>query len=198
MEAVERAPDSAPFVVRFNRAWLSRQYTAVVPVGVLGLFAVMIGLGILRLNVTAGVVVSVVGLALVGLAVHGAVSWVRSAGDHVALAAGDSGVWLTLSLRRRPGAVHLPWAEISKVRTASWAGPSGRHVRFLCFDAPAAAAGLAQAPALATATRRAQNTFGTPFVLSDRGKDTDIFGMLRGIAPIAGDAGVEIEALLPG
>jgi hypothetical protein len=198
MQVVEAVPGKPALMVRFNNSWLAKQYLPmVVLLAVLGLFALAAGPGLLGYSVAGGVIVSLLALALLGFAALGTVRY-RQSRETVVLAADDDGVWVALVPGRPPRIVHLPWTEVTSVRVASSAGPGGHQLMFICFDAPAAASGAVTDPTIAAATVRARASLGTPFVLSDRGKDTDLFAMLRALTPLARAAGVTVQPALPG
>ncbi len=197
MQVVEGVPGTPALVVRFNNSWLTKQYIPIVVLlATLGLLALLVGPGLLGYSVAGGIIVSVLALALLGFAALGTVRY-RQSRDTVVLAADARGVWVALVPGRRPRIAHLPWLEVTSVRVTSWAGPGGQHLMFICFDAPSAVREAVADPLIAAATVRARASLGTPFALSDRGKDTDLDAMLRALTPLARAAGVAVEPVLP-
>jgi hypothetical protein len=152
---------------------------------------------LLGASVAGGVIVSLLALALLAFAVLGTLRY-RQSRETVVLAADDDGVWVALVPGNPPRIVHLPWSEVTAVRVASSAGPGGQHLMFIRFDAPDAERGAVADPTIAAATVQARASLGTPFVLSDRGKDTDLSAMLRALTPLARAAGVTVQPVLPG
>jgi hypothetical protein len=200
VQIIDAVPGTPPFVVRVSDAWLARQYLpGVAALGTLGPFISLAGAAVLPYSVSAGVIALTVGLTALGGAVAAMAAYRQSKGaGAVALAADTEGVWLALKLTRRPRIAYLPWPEVAAVRVANWPAPDGRHLMFVCFDAPTVVRDALADPVIATRTARARANFGTPFVLSDRGKDTDLFAMLRALTPLARAAGVPVESVLPG
>lgn len=199
MPIVETAPTGAPLVVRFNTTWLRIRFA--VPAGFtifLGLLGLVAGASLLPYSVGAGLTASLLSAGLITLGVL-VIARLRHHRAAVVLAADADGAWLALSPPGRNARIaHLPWSEVIRVRPESWAMPNGRHAPFICFEAPAVAREVASDPVVAASTANAVARYGTPFVISDRGKDTDLFTILRRLAPLARGAGVPVDPFLPG
>jgi hypothetical protein len=187
MPFVDAVPTDAPVVVRYTEAWLRGRYEGsfilcvAAAGGTLGAGAITMGYSVL-----GGLALLLASAGFVALAVQ---NRRRRRLDRSAtvLVANADGVWLTLEAAAGRRILHLPWTQIKRVRRASWSGASGRQVHYVCFDAPGTVA-----PGVPSGA-----SLGTPFVVSETGKDTDTFALLRGLVPLAGAAGVEVDPVLP-
>jgi hypothetical protein len=150
-------------------------------------FTIVIGGITVGFSVLGGIALLLAGAGLVALAVHNRRLLRRDRAATV-LVANTDGVWLTLEAAGRR-IMHLPWSEITRIRRATWSGANGRHVQYVCFDAPGTAA-----PGIPMGIR---DLFGTPFVMSETGKDSDALAILSRLSPLAEAAGVQVDPVMP-
>ena len=156
-------PTGENFVVRADSKAQRKVYGAMALIGGL----VTLG-GLVQLLVDAASPVAwgliVIGLGILG---HTLFEWRRQTAFPVLVVEAEN-VWFRIGPRHLVG---VPWTQVTGVRSTTHGG-----FWFLCVDADEAAAELEQAsPKLWQKTAPARNAHGTPFALTDSGKDQSRF-----------------------
>lgn len=163
MQIRTSSPADATFVVRADSAAQRKVYAAM---GLVGALVALGGLVSVAFDPKSPIswALTVVGLATLA---HTAYEWRRQSTFPV-LAVDAEAVWFRVGARHL---VAVPWAQVTDVRSTQHGG-----FWFVCVDADEAAAELErEQPKLWARTAPSRSAHGTPFALTDSGKDVSRF-----------------------
>lgn len=168
MEITTRPPADAAFVVRADPKAQAKVYGAM---GIVGGLVLLGGLVSLAFDWKSPIAW---GLTVVGLATlaHTLIDYRRQTTFPV-LAVTPSHIWFRIGAKHLAG---IPWDDVTDVRTTTHGG-----YWFVLVDADEAAARLAENSTLWQRTSPARQAHGTPFALTDGGKDKSRWQIIAGI-----------------
>lgn len=168
MEITTRPPADAAFTVRADPKAQAKVFGAMGLIGALVLLGGLVSLAFDWKSFVAW------GLSVVGLAtlVHTLLEYRRQTTFPV-LAVTPTRIWFRIGVKHLAG---VPWEDVTDVRTTTHGG-----YWFVLVDADDAAAELAAHPKLWQRTAPARQAHGTPFALTDGGKDKSRWQIIGGI-----------------